>query len=51
MYRMTSESARRRRVVHQIEMSILTIKYGIPVLCVSSFINFILDCCGVGMIY
>lgn len=50
MHRVSSVAAHRRNVERQMRGVILTIKYGIPVLCISSVINFILDCCGVGMI-
>lgn len=47
----SSTTSHRKRVVRQIELCLLTIKYGIPIMCLSAFINWFLDCCGVGMIY
>lgn len=47
----SSTTSHRKRIVRQIELCLLTIKYGIPIICLSALINWFLDCCGVGMIY
>lgn len=50
MRNVSSTAAYRRRTVHQIELCLLMVKYGLPILLINSVINFFLDCCGVGMI-
>lgn len=46
----TSTAYRRRNIVHQIELCLLTVKYGVPILLINAVVNWFLDCCGVGMI-
>ena len=50
MRNISSTAYRRRKVVHDIELSIYMVKYGAPLLILSGLVNFFLDCCGVGMI-
>lgn len=48
--RYTSTACQRRKIVHNVELCLLTIKYGVPLLLINCAINWFLDCCGVGMI-
>lgn len=50
MRKVSSTAQRRRKIVHDIEVSICLVKYGVPVLLINSVVNWFLDCCGVGMI-
>lgn len=47
MYYTSSTAARRRKIVNQINLSLLMVKYGIPLLLLSGVVNWFLSCCGI----